>query len=30
MPSGFNDRVSSGRRLSSNYPYRNDPNWSGN
>jgi hypothetical protein len=27
MPSGFNDRISSGRRLSSNYPYRNDPNW---
>jgi hypothetical protein len=27
MPSGFNDRISSGRRLSGNYPYRNDPNW---
>jgi hypothetical protein len=24
---GFNDRISWGRRLSSNYPYRNDPNW---
>jgi hypothetical protein len=24
---GFNDRISSGRRVSGNYPYRNDPNW---
>ena len=29
MPSGFNDRVSSGRQVSSNYPYRTSPNWNG-
>ena len=30
MPSGFNDRISSGRQVTNNYPYRSNPNWSGN
>jgi hypothetical protein len=29
LPSGQNHSISSGRRVSSNYPYRNNPNWNG-
>jgi len=29
LPSGQNHSISSGRRVSSNYPYRNTPNWNG-
>jgi hypothetical protein len=29
LPSGQNHSISSGRRVSSNYPYRSDPNWGG-
>jgi hypothetical protein len=28
LPSGQSQSISSGRRVSSNYPYRNNPNWS--
>ena len=27
LPNGMNDRISSGRRLSGNYPYQQNPNW---
>jgi len=27
LPPGLNDRISSGRRISSEYPYRENPNW---
>jgi hypothetical protein len=27
LPNGMNDRISSGRRVSNDYPYRQDPNW---
>lgn len=30
LPGGQNHAISSGRRISGNYPYRNNPNWSGN
>ena len=30
LPTGQNHSISSGRRVSSNYPYRNNPNWNGN
>mgnify|MGYP000116620858 CR=1 FL=1 len=29
LPGGQNHSISSGRRISSNYPYRNGPNWNG-
>ena len=29
LPGGQNHSISSGRRISGNYPYRNNPNWSG-
>ncbi len=29
LPGGQNHRISSGRRISNNYPYRASPNWSG-
>jgi hypothetical protein len=29
LPQGLNNRVSSGRRISEQYPYNHDPNWSG-
>lgn len=30
LPAGFNNSISSGRRISNNYPYANRPNWEGN
>jgi hypothetical protein len=30
LPPGLNNRISSGRQISRDYPYRNNPNWSGN
>jgi hypothetical protein len=30
LPRGLDNRISSGRRVSNNYPYRNDANWGGN
>lgn len=30
LPGGQNHAISSGRRISGNYPYRNSPNWNGN
>ena len=27
LPGGFENRISSGRRISSDYPYRQNPNW---
>jgi len=29
LPGGLANRISSGRRISSNYPYRQNPNWEG-
>lgn len=29
LPNGQDHKISSGRRVSSNYPYRSNPNWSG-
>jgi len=29
LPGGLENRISSGRRVSSNYPYRQNPDWSG-
>ncbi|CAG0957898.1 hypothetical protein BURK1_00553 [Burkholderiales bacterium] len=29
LPTGLNNRISSGRRISDDYPYRSNPNWSG-
>jgi hypothetical protein len=29
LPGGQNHAISSGRRISGNYPYRNNPNWNG-
>jgi len=30
LPPGFNNRISSGRRVSNDYPYKQNPNWGGN
>jgi hypothetical protein len=30
LPSGQSHSISSGRQVSNNYPYRNNPNWNGN
>lgn len=27
LPAGLNDRISSGRRISDEYPYDREPNW---
>jgi hypothetical protein len=29
LPGGLDNRISSGRRISSNYPYRQNPSWEG-
>jgi hypothetical protein len=29
LPAGFDNRISSGRQISNNYPYSNRPNWEG-
>ena len=29
LPYGLNNRISSGRRISDDYPYGNNPNWGG-